>query len=62
METFEQFMIMENAIDDIQIKYIRNNPDKRKLINQAFEKYRLIKQTGLINQLIIMILRDIQII
>lgn len=44
METFEQFMIMENAIDDIQIKYIRNNPDKRKLINQAFEKYRLIKQ------------------
>lgn len=44
METFEQFMIMENAIDDIQIKYIKNNPDKRKLINQAFEKYRLIKQ------------------
>lgn len=28
METFEQFMIMENAIDDIQIKYIKNNPIK----------------------------------
>lgn len=34
METFEQFMIMENAIDDIQTKYIKNTPGKRKLIKK----------------------------
>lgn len=43
METFEQFMILENAIDDVQNKYLKHNPDKTDIINQAFAKYRLLK-------------------